>query len=872
MRKSLFIVMAFAGLLLFSEQSQAQCIAEITTSPANGSQTMTMQFFGTGSAQGIDFPCDEPTLPLGWSSTPFTIGSPCLNPDGSAPDLTDYLWVAGRDVSGKRWVETDDMNVPNGGTLSFEIRYGVTDAGSDCRGPNNVIQGVSLEYSTNGGGNWTQITYYLPYSLDTVFTDWNQFQYDIPPAAQTSSTRFRWFQNSASSDDTDRWGLNNIVINTASDVTSYEWDFGDMTTSIEQNPIHIFPDYGVYNVSLTINTSDPCTDIKDTVIYINSTPTIDDLVEVYVNSTDLGSDILLTGISDGGTGGQILTLSATSSNPSSLSVESISYTSPASTGLITVAPDSTSCGDATITAKVEYTNITNVLFEELFTVHVIDKTMPEIECPEDMWLTVMPGKCDTIINYITPVGVDNCPGVTTIQTEGLPTGSLFPVGTTTNTFVATDPSGNEVSCNFNITITESVPPVISCPTDIVASECNNNLTIPAPVATDACGVQSVTHNSPYGLNSSNASGTYPVGVTMVTWTATDYSGNEATCQQRVEILPNPVQPTAPDVELFYGESATLVATPDPDHFIRWYSNSDLSDIPVEASSIDLGFLTPETYYRYASQVSTITGCEGMARAVAAIVSKAELTVTADDKEKVYGETNPLFTFSYSGFVFGEDVSELNEEPTPGSIADEFSDAGTYPISFTGGYDNNYSFIFVEGLLTINRADQTITFNALPTGLRVTESATLDATATSGLPVQYASTDPTIVSFSGDLMIVTKEGTTNITANSDGGINYNPAPEVSLALETFPAFDNSTSLFTPNGDGINDYWHLPFIADMGRVNVKVYNRYGRLVYESTAYANDWDGTTNGNPLPEGAYYYILDSENQGPVKGVVNIVR
>ena len=92
------------------------------------------------------------------------------------------------------------------------------------------------------------------------------------------------------------------------------------------------------------------------------------------------------------------------------------------------------------------------------------------------------------------------------------------------------------------------------------------------------------------------------------------------------------------------------------------------------------------------------------------------------------------------------------------------------------------------------------------------------------------------------------------------------------FSTLPSFDNSNSLFTPNGDGINDYWHLPFIDLLGEVSVKVYNRQGKLVYDSKAYANDWDGTYNGNPLPEGAYYYIIDSETGGLIKGVVNIVR
>jgi gliding motility-associated-like protein len=57
-----------------------------------------------------------------------------------------------------------------------------------------------------------------------------------------------------------------------------------------------------------------------------------------------------------------------------------------------------------------------------------------------------------------------------------------------------------------------------------------------------------------------------------------------------------------------------------------------------------------------------------------------------------------------------------------------------------------------------------------------------------------------------------------------------------------------------------------------VQVTVYNRFGQAVYKSDDYANDWDGTWNGNPLPPASYYYIMKSSIKGTIKGVVNIIR
>jgi hypothetical protein len=55
------------------------------------------------------------------------------------------------------------------------------------------------------------------------------------------------------------------------------------------------------------------------------------------------------------------------------------------------------------------------------------------------------------VSYTPPVGTDNC-GSTTAQTAGLPSGSQFPVGTTTNTYTVTDASGNTASCSFAVTV------------------------------------------------------------------------------------------------------------------------------------------------------------------------------------------------------------------------------------------------------------------------------------------------------------------------------------------------------------------------------------------------------------------------------------
>ena len=64
-----------------------------------------------------------------------------------------------------------------------------------------------------------------------------------------------------------------------------------------------------------------------------------------------------------------------------------------------------------------------------------------------------------------------------------------------------------------------------------------------------------------------------------------------------------------------------------------------------------------------------------------------------------------------------------------------------------------------------------------------------------------------------------------------------------------------NVFTPNGDGINDEFRVAY-RSLREFHCWVYNRWGHLVYEWTDPAKGWDGTINGRPAAEGAYFYVI----------------
>lgn len=183
---------------------------------------------------------------------------------------------------------------------------------------------------------------------------------------------------------------------------------------------------------------------------------------------------------------------------------------------------------------------------------------PTITCPPNVTASAAPGDCDMPVTTIqAPVTGDNCgvvlqtwvmSGATTSSSpsNGIHdvNGSTFNIGITTVTYTVGDAAGNTASCSFSVTVKDQTPPVISsCPQSVTdyasLGICEKYLAIQQPIASDPCGESyTISHNSPYGASSSDASGNYPVGTTTITWTVTDASGNLSTCTQVITIIDN----------------------------------------------------------------------------------------------------------------------------------------------------------------------------------------------------------------------------------------------------------------------------------------------------------------------------------------------
>jgi len=172
----------------------------------------------------------------------------------------------------------------------------------------------------------------------------------------------------------------------------------------------------------------------------------------------------------------------------------------------------------------------NVCF---FTITVIDNQEPVMECPSDITVFTDEGQCDAVVEWTVPAPFDNC-GAEIYNSTHNP-GEAFPVGTTTVTYTANDPTGAQVSCSFDVTVIDKQVPTIVCPADITINNtpglCLAPVNWATPAVNDNCGVTSiVSTHSPGSL--------FPVGITTVQYTISDDEGNIAECTFNITVEDN----------------------------------------------------------------------------------------------------------------------------------------------------------------------------------------------------------------------------------------------------------------------------------------------------------------------------------------------
>jgi gliding motility-associated-like protein len=206
-----------------------------------------------------------------------------------------------------------------------------------------------------------------------------------------------------------------------------------------------------------------------------------------------------------------------------------------------------------------------------------------------------------------------------------------------------------------------------------------------------------------------------------------------------------------------------------------------------------------------------------------------------------------------------------------------SSSGMFNPQLAGVGTHTITYTFTAGNACTSSATSTITVYATPT-----VNAGRDTTILAGGAVQLQSrvsgtglryqwtpitnlSDPTILNpiASPDLDVTY---TLRVTS-SEGCV---AADNIFIRVLQLPEIPNA---FTPNADGYNDVWNIRYLNSYTNPTVQIFNRYGQQIYYSVGYANPWDGRFNGEDLPMGTYYYIVNPGNGRKVMaGSVTLIK
>ena len=223
------------------------------------------------------------------------------------------------------------------------------------------------------------------------------------------------------------------------------------------------------------------------------------------------------------------------------------------------------------------------------------------------------------------------------------------------------------------------------------------------------------------------------------------------------------------------------------------------------------------------------------------VTKAVLTVTANDANRLYGDANPAFSYTFSGFVLGDTASVVTGTASCSTTATPTSPAGTYPITCTQGTlaATNYVFSFVAGTLTVNPAPLTVTvnnasrsygavnpaFTGTITGLKNSDpiTATYTTTATPASPVgTYPITavlaDPN--NLLGNYTVTNNPGTLTVTPaaltvipNNTARLYGDPNPALTGVIVGIQNGDNITATYSTTATPASPVGNYPITATL-----------------------------------------------------------
>ncbi|MEM1134271.1 MAG: PKD domain-containing protein [Bacteroidota bacterium] len=623
------------------------------------------------------------------------------------------------------------------------------------------------------------------------------------------------------------------IFDPAFGVPDYLWDFGDGTTSPDQNPTHSYRDPGIKVVTLTATVSLSLIETCDLVITreVDVRPTPD--ASFTVLSACLGTP----------------TIFEASANPN----------------IISYAWDFENDG------TIDTVTTTNTL-ERVFTsngTQTVGLTVTSL----DSCINSSDRTFDIVPNPIADFAPNACDidGVTFTDLSNIDTSSVA-------TFISQreidlgDGNGfrpiadlNSFTTRFNAPgqypITYRVISNFQCIDDTTKI-----LTIPIAdfMAEDVCfgeEAQFLDQSTTFGsavilyewdfdsdgiidAQGTSASFAYPApGTYDVTLTITNLSGCTATITKPILVKPAPIVQAMEDVFICAGDSIELSATANsvaPIVSFEWDNGGGSGESVI---------VSPEQTTLYTVIVTDTTGCTGEDFVLVNVIDLPYLptdTLICEGNSYVVDATIP------GGIPAVYSWSTGSIEPII-----EITESGTYTVeAIAAGFD-------VPGRECVFTRTINVEFNTspLPIGGQITTCFFEDGAFVLSLPENF-----TNVVWSSEILPfpvleneiqVSEIGAFFVTATNEFGCELSDSVSIQELCEPLVFLPNA---FTPNGDGLNDGFEVKG-ANFLNFELTIYNRWGEMIFQSTDRDQPWMGNFNGRPMPAGLYPYVVKFESE-----------
>lgn len=271
-----------------------------------------------------------------------------------------------------------------------------------------------------------------------------------------------------------------------------------------------------------------------------------------------------------------------------------------------------------------------------------------------------------------------------------------------------------------------------------------------------------------------------------------------------------------------------------------------------------------------------------------VLTASHLGCSAKDSSRITISPSPVIVFPPVPSVCNSDLPFLLTASETSGLAGvgNFSGVGVNNIglftpSLVTGSSTNILYTYSAANGCVSSASRTI--NMFPTpvitipqrkiGVKAGNSVILNASISGGSNNTYAWTpglyldNPSILT---PTSLPLSSLTYTLTAVSDSGCIATDSIRVELASNII-----IPNVFSPNGDGINDFWEIEDKAGLLYLRANVFDRYGKLVHTSFGSKIAWNGNYNGKPLPVATYYYVVqvsDGQTSQNLGGWVQILR